>query len=63
MLQFTCAIRKVFCRRLYRTFGAERLIVASERRDAHKTVLPTYIHTGSISCKHENFLYECTSEL
>lgn len=40
-----------------------QLFVASEGHNAHKTALPTYIHAGSFSCKTENRLYECTSEL
>ena len=67
LLLFTRAIRKAFCRRLYRHFVALRCFATPWLRlqDAMimEMVLPTYIHAGRFSCETENRPQECTSEL
>ena len=54
MLQFTRAIRKIALSALLCCFAAIF---------AHEMALPSYIYTGSFSCKHGICLHECTCEL
>ena len=57
---FSRAIRKAFCRRLYRTFGALRCFAANF---AHKMALRSCRHTGRFSCKPEICPYDGMAEL